>query len=129
MTYVDRERGSVTPFIIVMGMTLIVAVGLVVDGGGLNTASQRVERVAAEAARAGGQQINGDAVSGDYPTANPGQAIQAAQAHLSAAGVDGTVSVAGSTLTVSTTDSYSPVILPIGSLTVTGHAEVRLGRT
>lgn len=123
------ERGSVSALVIVAAMALLFAVGLVVDGGGQASAAQRTERAASEAARAAGQQLTGTTVGGGGPTLATQRAIQAAQAHLATEDVTGTVSLSGDVITVRTTDSYEPKIVPLPTLTVTGQAEVRLGQT
>ena len=60
-------------------------------------------------------------------------ARNAAQDYLSAAGVNGTVSITdGTTITVNVTDTYRPKFLSIiglGGLPVTGEASARLIRT
>lgn len=131
--FVGGDDGSITLFVVVIALGLLVAVGLVVDGGGKVRALQRADDVAAEAARAGGQAIQGNvAVRGEGVEASVGEAQAAARAYLAGAGVAGTVTVTGGTrLTVDTTTTYTPVFLDmigIGTQTTTGHAEVRLVR-
>jgi hypothetical protein len=109
-------------------------VGLAVDLTGQVHAQQHARTVAAQAARAGGQELNAPrAVRGLEVRANPRAAAQAARAYLAASDVDGSVSVqgAGTRLVVTTSDTYSTRFLSIIGLrgmTVTGTAEARLAR-
>lgn len=127
------DRGSISPFAIVVAFALILVVGLVVDGGGKIRALQRADAVAAEAARAGGQAVAASPViRGQSPQVQSGAARAAARAHLAAAQIPGSVTVVGGTrLQVSTSTSYQPVFLTmigVGRLSATGYAEVRLVR-
>ena len=125
------ERGSFTLLIAVLGIALLVAIGLVVDGGRYITAAQLADNAAGEAGRAAGQQITAQAVTGHAPQADPSRAVQAAQSYLSAVGVDGTVTAAGDEITITTTVRRTPVLLTVAavsSITATGTATVRLTR-
>ena len=125
------DDGSISLFFVVGTVALLLMMGLVVDGAGKIRAVQRADAVAAEAARAGGQSIAvGSSVRGNPAAVNAATARAAAQAHLAAAGVPGTVTVAaGTQLQVTTSTSYQPVFLTaagVGRMTVTGQAQVRL---
>lgn len=123
-----REVGSITTFMIGGVIALFFMIGLVVDGGGKMQAHQRAAAVAGEAARAGAQAITPDVlIDGSPPQVDAARAVAAAQAHLSAADMAGEVQVAGASVTVSTTSSYSPVFLA-GSWPVTGQATVEIVR-
>lgn len=127
------ERGSVSLFFVVAAMAMLLAVGLVVDGGGKIRALQEAEAIAAEAARQGGQAIlAAPAVRGQGAVVDTSAAAAAAQHYLSSAGVQGSVSVVGGArLEVNTTTTYTPTFLSIagvGPMSVHGHAEVRLVR-
>lgn len=128
MRRLGEDRGSMSLFVVVIGLGLLVMIGLVVDGGGKIRATQRADAAAAEAARAGGQAINkSDAVRGFEPTANTAAAVTAAKRSLSDAGVTGQVQVTdgGSRIQVTTEEKYDPVFLGLvgmGRMTVTGHA-------
>ena len=131
----ERERGSVTIWIITSATAMILLVGLAVDVGGQVHAKQRAQDIAVEAARAGGQQLQAPtAVRGRGAVADPGQAISAARNYLAGTSdVTGTASVSGAnTITVNTTSRYETKflsIIGIGSLTVTGHAQVQITRS
>ena len=125
----DDDRGAITLFVVVFTVALLAAVGLVVDGGGKVRALQRADEAAREAARAGSQMLDvPSAVRGDGVRINPAGAARAARAYLDAAGVDGTVTVEGNAVRVSTSVTYEPVFLSVagvGPMTVTGTASAR----
>jgi Flp pilus assembly protein TadG len=125
----DDDRGAIALFVVVFTVALLAAVGLVVDGGGKVRALQRADQAAREAARAGSQMLDvPSAVRGAGVRIAPAAAARAARAYLDAAGVEGTVSVQGNGVQVSTRVTYRPVFLGvagIGPLTVTGSAFAR----
>ncbi len=132
--WADRDdRGSIAPFFIVAAFSLMLVVGLVVDGGGKIRALQRADAVAAEAARAGGQAVAAaPALRGESAKVQTSTAHSAAQAYLAAAGVPGSVTITGGTqLQVDTTTTYQPVFLGaigVGPISTKGHGEARLVR-
>ena len=125
----DDDRGAITLFVVVITLALLAAVGLVVDGGGKVRALQRADEAAREAARAGSQMLDvPSAVRGNGVRIDPAAAARAARAYLDAAGVDGTVTVQGNAVDVSTSVTYEPVFLSfagVGPMTVTGTASAR----
>ena len=128
------ERGSVTVWIALASLVMMVLVGLAVDLGGQVHAQQRAHDLAAQAARAGGEQVQAaPAIHGRYARIDTAAARIAAQDYLDAAGVDGTVSVTGGdTIHVTVTDAYDPRFLPclgITHLDGSGTASARLVRT
>jgi Flp pilus assembly protein TadG len=127
----DRERGSFSLLLAVLGISLLVAIGLVVDGGQYITAAQLADNAAGEAGRAAGQHITSEAVLGQPPETDTVRAVQAARDYLDAAGVDGTVTDTGSEITITTTVQRSPVLLTmagVSSIVATGSATVRLAQ-
>jgi hypothetical protein len=54
----DRERGSITPFVIIVAIALLFLAALVIDGSRQLSARARAIAYAEEAARAGAQRIN-----------------------------------------------------------------------
>jgi Flp pilus assembly protein TadG len=128
------ERGSVTVWIAVATFVMMALVGLAVDLGGQVHAQQRAHDLAAQAARAGGEQVQAaPAIQGRYARIDTATARTAAQEYLETAGVAGTVSITGGDIIhVTVTDSYDPRFLPflgINQLNVTGTASARLIRT
>ncbi|MEV8027455.1 pilus assembly protein TadG-related protein [Cellulosimicrobium funkei] len=127
------ERGSVTVWLVMAAFIMVIFFGVAIDLTGQANAQQRVHDVAAQAARAGGQQLNAaQAVRGLGVKADPYAAAQAARTYLAASGVEGTVSVeGGTTVRVHTSDVYATKILSIigiGNMRVTGEAEARVVR-
>ena len=128
------ERGSVSIWIATSGLVMIILVGLVVDLSGQVHARQYARDVAAQAARAGGQQLRAPlAVRGLAAQTDPGPAIAAARAYLAAAEVTGAASLrGGDTVIVTTSTIYHTKFLGligINQLTVTSAAESRIART
>lgn len=128
------ERGSISLWMVTSGFVMMVLVGLAVDLGGQVHAQQRARDLAAQAARSGGQQVQAaPAIEGRYLNVDASAARSAAEAYLSAAGIDGTVSISGGdTITVDVTDTYEPRflgLLGIDHLDVTGTATARLVRS
>lgn len=129
-----NENGSITLWMVTASFVMMMLVGFAVDLGGQVHAQQRAHNVAGQAARAGGQEVQAaPAVQGRHVAINAAAARNAAQDYLSAAGVNGTVSITdGTTITVNVTDTYRPKFLSIiglGGLPVTGEASARLIRT
>ncbi|MFZ0157564.1 MAG: pilus assembly protein TadG-related protein [Kineosporiaceae bacterium] len=126
------DAGSVSVFALIAATILVMFVGVAADLGGKVHTLQRAQDVARQAARAAAEAAFApSAIKGDAASVDPGRAVQAGQAYLSAAGISGTVSVAGDTVTVQTTTTYTPVILGlagIGTQTVTGESTARLER-
>ena len=134
MTRRHNERGSISIWVVTATIVMMTLVGLAVDLGGQVHAQQRAHDVAAQAARAGGQEVEAaPAVEGRYVALDTAAARRAAEQYLAAAGVEGTVTITGgTTLVVRVTDIYEPTFLSmvgIGDLTVTGDASARLIRT
>ena len=128
------ERGSISIWLVTSSFVMMMLVGLAVDLGGQVHTQQRAHDVAAQAARAGGQQVQAaPAIEGHYLAVDTAAARIAAERYLEAANVTGTVSISGgNTITVNVTDTYSPKFLSfigLGDLTVTGEASARLIRS
>lgn len=128
----DREAGSITTYLAITVLGLLVLVGLVVDGGFKVRTAQRADTVAAEAARAAGQAVALAPVVGHQAVGVDRQAaVTAARAYLTAAGHTGTVTIGdgGTTVEVTVTTTSPTVFLAligITDLTVTGHGQVTL---
>ena len=128
------DRGSVTLFLSMTVVGLLVLIGLVVDGGAKVRAIQHADALAADAARTGGQAINKpSAIAGDTPTLDNRAASRAATTYLTAHGATGTATVTdgGRTLQVTVTSTAPTVFLGligINQITVQGHATATLVR-
>lgn len=129
-----RERGSVAVWMVTTALTMILLVGLAVDLSGQVHAKQRAQDIAAEAARSGGQQLQGAAaIRGVGAVVDPAAAVRAANTYIAGApGVTGRGTIAsGGRVVTDTQMTYSTIFLGligIRSLTVTGHAEVVVTR-
>ncbi|MCX4682244.1 pilus assembly protein TadG-related protein [Streptomyces sp. NBC_01433] len=126
------DRGSLSLWWILMVIPLLIMLGITYDLGGKLRDIEHADAIAAEAARAGAQAIDpAQAVPGDAVVLDPGRASAEARRYLSAAGVDGTVTVEGNgtTITVDVTTQRPTVFLQIlgqPSLDVEGHASSEL---
>jgi Flp pilus assembly protein TadG len=124
----------VSIWLVTSSFVMTVLVGLAVDLGGQVHAQQRASDLAAQAARAGGQQVQATtAIQGDPLRVEAGAARAAAQRYLTAADVAGSVSITGGdTLAVRVTDTYQPRFLGligIHNVRVSGEASARLVRS
>ncbi|MGV8910695.1 MAG: pilus assembly protein TadG-related protein [Propionicimonas sp.] len=128
----SRDRGSISLWAALAAFCMIVMVGIAVDFGGQAVAEQRARTIAAQAARAAGQELQLDAVTrAGRPVTDTNRAISAATSFLSQAGQNGTASVAGTTITVTVTGSYQCVflsIIGISSLPVSGTSTAEVVR-
>jgi Flp pilus assembly protein TadG len=128
-----RDDGSLTVFTAALGVVFLLVIGLVVDGGGQIRNLQKADTAAQEAGRAAGQAVNPAALArGNGGQVDPAAAATAARSYLTAAGVQGTVTVTSpTTLQITTTTTYSTVflgVIGIGSLPASGGSQVRLVR-
>ena len=89
----DRDAGSVTVFVAVTMLGLLVLCGLVVDGGAKLRATQQADRIAAEAARAAGQAVDPAALVAGDVTIDRAAALESAEGYLAAEGVTGNVAL------------------------------------
>lgn len=121
------DRGQVSAFVAVLASAFLLCLGLVVDGGGMLQARREASTLAQEAARVGVQNLDWGAYrdgAEDVPV-DGAAAVAAAQGFLNSAGVGGTVTVAGNSVTVTSSVSYSYVLVPFGSTTVESTATAR----
>lgn len=123
------ERGSSQVFLILTVVTLIVVIGLVVDGGARVQAATHAQHVAASAARAATNAVSGQTVGGDTLAVDPALAQQVAIDYIAEAGMTGTVTASGAEITVSVEHAVDTMFLSligITSLRVTGEARAIL---
>jgi len=128
-----RERGSVSSWLVTSTFVMIIGVGIAVDLTGQVHAQQHARDVAFQAARAGGQQLQGgSAIRGEGVRADPRQAAVAAQTYLAAADMTGSVSVpGGDVVVVRTSDVYETKFLSfigLSSMRVSGEGQARVVR-
>jgi Flp pilus assembly protein TadG len=114
------QRGSVALFVVMLLPALLLASGLVLDGGRQLQARRDSHGAASAAARAAVQVSVGEARVGIDPAA----ATARAQRVLAGMGLSGEVTVDAGAVTVTVTEVVDNLILP-GSRTVTGSASAR----
>jgi Flp pilus assembly protein TadG len=125
---VDGEHGRVSVFLAIALAGVLILIGMVADGGARLRAMQRADNIAAEAARAAGQGIDGGkAIPGGDKELDPELASQAAREYLAAAGVPGTAVVdeGGQQVTIEVTitrDTAMLSLIGINTIQVTGRA-------
>ena len=113
MRFRNNERGSASILVAALGLALLMATGLAVDGGRKLGALSEARNVADNAARAGAQMVDADEYrSTGVPALDPVAAAQRANAFLSQHGHTGVVSVSGSTVTVTVTITVDPTFIP-----------------
>ena len=123
------ERGSVTAFVAVMTIAMLVVAGLVIDGGYTLAARRRAFNEANAAARAAAQAIDETSLrrSGAVRLSVE-EARRIGEQHLHDAGMTGTVTVNATTVTVHAVTTQSMAILGIigiGPLTVEADGTAR----
>src|SRR3954453_2478169 len=95
------ERGTVTPLLVIMTVTMLVVAGLVIDGGYTLAARRRAFNEANAAARAAAEAIDENALrTTGAVQLRPDAAEHAAEQHLRDAGMRGSVTVGATTVTV-----------------------------
>jgi hypothetical protein len=113
------DRGTITSFAAVMALAFIMVAGMAYDGGQVLSAHTSARAYATKAARAAAQEIDLAALrQTGIATLDPGAAEAAALSYLDQIGVDGTVSVAGNTATVTVTIVQPIRVLPLPDRTV-----------
>lgn len=129
-----NEQGSITAFVVVMTTALLMAIGLVLDGGRALALRRVAADRAQEAARAGAQVIDVDALRA-HRSAVPGRgAGAAARAYLARLGTPGSVRVSGGRVIVTVhlatpTRLLSLVGMRTISVSETGAARIVRGVT
>jgi Flp pilus assembly protein TadG len=113
-----RDDGTVTAFVVVIVAAVVMFGGLILDAGGALADKTAAMGIAQEAARAGAQRLDLDAfrTSGTVRLL-PDEAVAAAESYLTAAGVSGTATVTGNTVTVTVTVIHHDQLLGIVGLT------------
>lgn len=124
------ERGEASELVVVVFVALILAVGLVVDGGAKMTAATEASSLAQQAARAGAQPLDSLPEDGGQAVLNVDAAAGAARDYLAAAGASGSVTVVNPTtirVTVTSTEDTTFLgVIGINSVSATRTASVDL---
>ena len=126
------DRGSVSIFTAICLLGLMGLIALVFDGVGKINAQERLDDVAAEAARAGAQGVDPTlAIPGTTIKVDPGRAITLASDYLNQYKLTGQVTVnpAGTEIDVQIDGSYTPLFagsIANLNLRITGHGHADL---
>lgn len=126
-----RERGTVTAFVTVATVAMLMATGLVLDGGRILAAHRDADDQASSAARAGAQAVDIDALRVRSTRVDARAAVAAARAYLGRHGYSGTARVRGDRVEVRVTlRQATPLLSLVGmrTVTVTGNGEARIVR-
>lgn len=126
------DAGQVTGFVVILVLAMLLAGGLVFDGGRLLAERRELHDLANGAARAGAQAMSLDALRADGATAvDPDTGVLSAREFLAASGRTGEIQVVGDTVTVTVRASTELVILRlagVASREVVGRGSARLVR-
>jgi Flp pilus assembly protein TadG len=113
------ETGTVSTFVAVIAVGLIMVAGLVYDGGQVLAAQATARDLAANAARAGAQELDLDLLRAEgVASLDPDRANSAAIDYLRANGVEGSVRIDGPNITVTALVPARMRILPVPDRTV-----------
>lgn len=114
----SEERGSATVFVMLFTVALLVAAGLVIDGGHAMAERRKLSNQAQQAARVGADALDeADLRDGGTPDVDPVRARAAATAYLSEVGATGaTVSVRGGEVTVTLEGRAKTSILSVAGI-------------
>jgi hypothetical protein len=119
----------IATFTAVAAATLMLAIGVLADAGRWISSEQYADNMAAEAGRAAAQQIDTSVMTSGQARLDPLRAAAAARDYLNTADVDGTVTVSGDVITITTTVERDPILLSVAGLDAiraTGKATVRM---
>ncbi len=123
----SAERGSVALFMALFTVGMLAMAGLVVDGGTALATRGRAHDVAQQAARAGANALSAASLRGANPDAlriDPGEAQNAAQRYLHAAGATGQVSIGPDTVTVTAhIAAHASILSAFGVSDLSGEAK------
>ncbi|MBL8778305.1 MAG: Tad domain-containing protein [Acidimicrobiales bacterium] len=113
------ERGSITAFVAVVAIALVLVAGMAYDGGQVIRAHNAARNDAERAARAGAQEIDLDHLRAtNEPRLDPAAAEAAALECLERTGARGTATVSIASVTVTVTAVQPMLILPGAARTI-----------
>lgn len=123
----QRGEASAIALVFLVPVLVMLGVGLTYDWSGKVRASEEAVAVAQQAARAGADAGAASSISSAAVTSiNPAKARQGAVEFLAQAGVEGSVTILGEQVVVTTTVPYQARFLPVGTLTGRGEASAEL---
>jgi len=116
----NDETGSITAFVAVVAVALVMVAGMAYDGGQVISAHNAARNDAEQAARAGAQQIDLTHLrKTNEPRLDSAKAESAALDYLAQTGSTGTVAVTDASVTVTVTRVQPLRILPGADRTIT----------
>lgn len=123
------ERGSLSPWFILMVLASLMLTGLVADGSGKVQALTRAQHIAASAARAATAGLEGESLARGAPVVAAADAARIASQYIADHGREGFVELRGQTMLVSVTEVYQTRFLGligVSEISVTGTASALL---
>jgi hypothetical protein len=127
--YRDRERGSITAFVVVLALAFVILAGLVYDGGRALAAKTAAIDEAQQAARTAAQALSPADLRNNVLATTSGQAIADAEGYIASCGDSGTVTINGNQISVEVVHHQPTEILGvigISEITVTGTATAEI---
>lgn len=127
------EHGAIVVFVVGLATALLLVAGLVFDGGQILAARREAYALADNAARAGAQAVDLDALRADRPVhLEPAAAQAAARSYLERVGSEGAVTVTGDTVQVRVSQNVPLLVLRMVGMqerTVAGKGQARIVRS
>lgn len=111
------ERGSITPMFVVFVPTLVLVIGLVVDGAGKIQANENAQTIASGASRAAANSVASQVIVNGGLSLDNHRAQIAARDYIEAAGMTGTVTVTGNEIHVTVETTYATKFISIVGIT------------
>lgn len=111
-----RETGTVSAFVVIITMALVVVAGLVHDGGRLLAARRQADDIAANAARVGLQELDEHRLRTGTPVVDPVEASRAIATYLASTPATGSARTAADTVIVQVELRVRPGLLGIAGV-------------
>jgi hypothetical protein len=122
------ESGAVTVFALVVSMAMIVAAGLVLDGGRLLAARREAGDIAGNAARAGAQAVDEHQLRMGRAVIDPLAGAEAVAGHLAETRATGSAAVAADTVSVTVRVPVRMLLLGVVGVDATSVTATRQAR-
>lgn len=119
------DDGNLSVFVVIVTTALVLAAGLVLDGGRLLAARRLAADIAGNAARAGAQAVDEPELRSGRASVDPVAGHDAVVAYLASTPATGSARIAGDTVTV---DVRMPVRMQLLGLADVGDATVTASR-
>lgn len=109
----NDEHGSITPMFVVFVPTLVLVIGLVIDGAGKIQANENAQAIASGASRVAANAVASEIITNGGIRLDSHRAQIAATDYIEAAGMTGTVTVTGDEIRVTVKTSYETKFISI----------------